>query len=259
MKNILESPIAVGFLAGVLFAGAGLVATPETQAQSAAQPTLIELFTSQGCSSCPPADAYLIALDKRDDVIALSMHITYWDYIGWADPFASEAVTNRQRAYGRRISRGRIYTPQIVVNGVLDAVGSIHSAVNRAIDKVQASMASDLDIELSSLENGAVRVSIPGAHFDGAATVWLARYDNEHVTEIERGENRGRTLRNINVVREMREIGIWNGMPLDIDLPLSELIAANGDGNDGCVIIVQKDGFGRVLGARKMVFAEGAS
>ncbi len=257
MKNIFKSLIPGVFLAAALMAGAALVATPDAQAGSAARPTLVELFTSQGCSSCPPADAYLIELDKRDDVIALSMHITYWDYIGWKDPFASEAVTNRQRAYGHRIGRGRIYTPEIIVNGVLDAVGSRRSAVDRAIARVQASVPSDLDIELSMTPDHAMRVSVPGAPFDGVATVWLARYDNEHVTEIERGENRGRTLRNINVVREMREIGVWDGQSLDIEIPMNALLGDNG--NDGCVIIVQQDGFGQVLGVRKMAFADGAS
>ena len=245
MKNILKSLI----VAALLFAASDSFAEP------AAQPTLVELFTSQGCSSCPPADAYLIELDKRDDLIALSMHITYWDYIGWKDPFASQAVTERQRAYGRLIGRGRIYTPEIIVNGVLDEVGSRRAAVNRAIDKAQASMPDQLDSGLSMIAHDKLQVSVPGADFDGSATVWLARYDNEHVTEIERGENRGRTLRNINVVREIREIGVWNGNSLDIELPMSALISDNG--NDGCVIIVQQDGYGRVLGARKMAFNDG--
>ena len=198
MKTVLKSLI----LAALLFAASNSHAGP------AAQPTLVELFTSQGCSSCPPADEYLIELDARDDVIALSMHITYWDYIGWKDPFASDAVTERQRAYGRRIGRGRIYTPEIIVNGVLDAVGSRKGAVDRTIAEVQATKPTRLAIELSMMADDGMRVSLPGANFDGAATVWLARYDKEHVTEIERGENAGRTLRNINVVRELREIGL---------------------------------------------------
>ena len=247
MKAIFKSFILVA----ALFAASTGYAAP------ASQPTLVELFTSQGCSSCPPADDYLIELDKRDDVIALSMHINYWDYIGWKDPFASEAVTERQREYGRRIGRGRIYTPEIIVNGLLDAVGSRESAVNRVIDQAQAEIPAALDITLSMSADGTMRVSLPGGHLDGTATVWLARYDDEHVTRIERGENGSRTLRNINVVRELRQIGSWNGSPLDIDLPLNSLLAANGDGNDGCVIIVQKDGFGQVLGARRMSFADG--
>ena len=234
-----------------------LFAASNGHAEPAARPTLVELFTSQGCSSCPPADEYLIELDARDDLIALSMHITYWDYIGWKDPFASEAVTDRQRAYGRRIGRGRIYTPEIIVNGVLDAVGSRQGAVNRAIAEVQASKPASLAIEISMMADDSMRVSLPGADFDGTATVWLARFDAEHVTEVQRGENRGRTLRNINVVRELREIGQWSGAPLHIDLPMSALIGAAG--NDGCVIIVQQDGYGQVLGARRMSFNDGAS
>ncbi len=247
MKTVLTS----------LFAAALLFAASNSHAGSADQPALVELFTSQGCSSCPPADEFLIELDARDDLIALSMHITYWDYIGWKDPFASAAVTDRQRAYGRLIGRGRIYTPEIIVNGVLDAVGSRKGAVNRAIAEVQATTPARLAIDLSMTADGGMRVSLPGGDFDGNATVWLARFDKEHVTEIERGENSGRTLRNINVVRELREIGQWSGMPLDIDLPMSALIGATG--NDGCVIIVQKDGYGQVLGVRRMTFNDSSS
>ena len=254
MKNVLKWLSAIA-----LMAGTAVFVVANAHAGSPTQPTLVELFTSQGCSSCPPADAYLIELDKREDIIALSMHITYWDYIGWKDPFASEAVTERQRAYGRRIGRGRIYTPEIIVNGMLEAVGSRRGAVDRAIAEVQAEMPARLDIALSVTADGAMRVSVPGAQFDGAATVWLARFDKEHVTDIERGENGGRTLRNINVVREMRAIGVWNGTPLDIDLPMSTLIASDGAGNDGCVVIVQKDGYGQVLGARRMMFTGGQS
>lgn len=258
MDNIQKPLFAAALFAAALFAVSNS-ATSISWAEPAAQPILVELFTSQGCSSCPPADAYLIELDKRADVIALSMHITYWDYIGWKDPFASKAVTDRQRAYGRRIGRGRVYTPQIVVNGVLGVVGSRQGAVKAAIDEVQASMPSGLDIDLSMSADDSLLITVPGAHFDGTATVWLARFDKQRITRIERGENNGRTLRNINVVREIREIGRWNGLPLVIDLPPSALFASDGAGNDGCVIIVQKDGYGQVLGARRMMFVDGAS
>ena len=214
-------------------------------------PTLVELFTSQGCSSCPPADAFAAELAKRDDVIALSMHVTYWDYIGWTDPFGSEAATNRQKAYGRRLNRGMIYTPQMVIDGTYEEVGSNRMAVKRAIAK--ASSAPGLAIELA-LDDDDLVVSIPGAQFDGAATVWLARYDAERVTEIPRGENSGRRLRNVNVVRDLREIGAWTGHPLELRLPASLLTSGEG-GRDGCVVIVQEDGFGRVLGARRMALA----
>ncbi len=225
------------------------------RAEPPASPTLVELFTSQGCSSCPPADAFIGDLAKRDDVIALSMHVTYWDYIGWTDPFGSEAATNRQRAYGRRLKRGMIYTPQMVIDGTYEEVGSNRMAVKRAIAK--ASAAPGLAIELA-LDNNDLVVSIPGEQFEGAATVWLARYDAEHVTEIPRGENSGRRLRNVNVVRDLREIGAWTGLPLELRLPASLLTSGDG-GRDGCVVIVQEDGFGRVLGARRMALAGGES
>ncbi len=225
------------------------------RAEPPATPTLVELFTSQGCSSCPPADAFVAELAGRDDVIALSMHVTTWDYIGWTDPFGSEAATNRQKAYGRRLNRGMIYTPQMVIDGTYEEVGSNRMAVKRAIAK--ASAAPGLAIELA-LENDDLLVSIPGAHFEGAATVWLARYDAERVTEIPRGENSGRRLRNVNVVRDLREIGAWTGLPLELRLPASLLTSGEG-GRDGCVVIVQEDGFGRVLGARRMALSGGSS
>ena len=223
------------------------------RAEPPATPTLVELFTSQGCSSCPPADAFVAELARRDDVIALSMHVTTWDYIGWTDPFGSAAATDRQKAYGRRLKRGMVYTPQMVIDGTYEEIGSNRMAVKRAIAK--ASAAPGLAIELA-LDNDNLLVSIPGAHFDGAATVWLARYDAERVTEIPRGENSGRRLRNVNVVRDLREIGAWTGLPLELRLPASLLTSGEG-GRDGCVVIVQEDGFGRVLGARRMALTGG--
>ncbi len=220
--------------------------------------TLVELFTSQGCSSCPPADRFAAELDKRDDVIALTLHVNYWDYIGWRDPFASDATTDRQRAYGRRLARGMVYTPQMVIDGVLDAVGSDRYAVNRAIAEARRTERLRLDIDVRSDGNGGLAVSLPGGHFDGTATVWLARFDAEQKTSVTRGENTGRTLRTINVVRDLRRIGSWTGAPVDFHLPASLLTAGEG-GRDGCAIIVQAEGPGRVLGVHKMAFAADGS
>ncbi len=242
-------------LAAFIIAIAATAFVVIARAEPPATPTLVELFTSQGCSSCPPADAFVGELAKRDDVIALSMHVTYWAYIGWTDPFGSEAATDRQKAYGRRLKRGMIYTPQMVIDGTYEEVGSNRMAVKRAIAK--ASAAPGLAIELA-LDDDDLLVSIPGAQFEGAATVWLARYDAERVTEIPRGENSGRRLRNVNVVRDLREIGAWTGLPLELRLPASVLTSGEG-GRDGCVVIVQEDGFGRVLGARRMALSGGSS
>ena len=244
-------------IAAAALGAALLFAAPMARTDSAGPPVLVELFTSQGCSSCPPAEAYLVALAKRNDLVALSMHVNYWDYIGWKDRFASQETTDRQRAYGRRIGRGQVYTPQIVVNGVLDAVGSRRGQVDRAIADAQAATGLTLAIELTLAEGGALQISLPGADYAGEAAVWLARYDRAHETEVERGENAGRTLHNVNVVRELRQIGAWTGQPLEIRLPAGVLTTADGKGNDGCVIIVQDDGFGRVLGVARMVLMDG--
>ena len=242
-----------------LVAAVMVLAAPMARADTDAPPVLVELFTSQGCSSCPPAEAYLVELAGRDDLVALSMHVNYWDYIGWTDRFASQETTDRQRAYGQRIGRGRVYTPQMVINGVLDAVGSRRGAVDGAIASAQAGTGLKLAIDLALDEDGGLLISLPGAHYPGEAVVWLARYDREHKTEIERGENAGRTLHNVNVVRELRQIGTWTGQPLEIRLPAGALTTADGKGNDGCVIIVQDDGFGQVLGVRMMALVDGGS
>ena len=227
-------------------------------ASEAKRVTLVELFTSQGCSSCPPADKFAAELDARDDVIALTLHVNYWDYIGWRDPFASDATTDRQRAYGRRLARGMVYTPQMVIDGVFDVVGSDRRGVDRAIAEAREADRLRLDIDVRSDGDDGLVVSLPGGQFDGTATVWLARFDAEQKTSVTRGENTGRTLRTINVVRDLRRIGSWTGVPVEFHLPASLLTAGEG-GRDGCAIIVQAAGPGAVLGVHKMAFVADGS
>ena len=224
----------------------------------AGEVTLVELFTSQGCSSCPPAERFSAELDKRNDIVVLTMHVNYWDYIGWRDPFASDATTDRQRAYGRRLARGMVYTPQMVIDGVLDAVGSDQRGVNRAIVEARNTNRLRLEIDVRSDGNDGLLVSLPGGHFDGTAAVWLARFDAEQKTSVTRGENTGRMLRTVNVVRDLRRIGSWTGAPVDFHLPASLLTAGEG-GRDGCAVIVQAEGQGAVLGVHKMAFAADGS
>jgi hypothetical protein len=257
MKRLFLLPWGGGGWAAFLLLAPG-TPTPLI-AGSPERPVLVELFTSQGCSSCPPAEAYLGELATRDDLVVLSMHVNYWDYIGWADPFASDDTTNRQRAYGQRIGQGRVYTPQMVMNGVFDAVGSRRGMVNQAIAQARNSAAPHIAVGLALDSAGDLLVTLPTSYYAGDATVWLARYDGEHLTEVPSGENRGRTLRNVNVVRELRQIGIWSGQPLDIRLPAHVLTTSDGKGNDGCVIIVQEKEFGRVLGVARMPLVSGES
>ncbi len=236
-------------LAACLVAVAMVFAAPAR----AEPPTLIELFTSQGCSSCPPADELVAELGERDDIIALSMHVNYWDYIGWKDPFASEITTARQRSYARHLSRGMVYTPQSVIDGAAHTVGSNRASLERAIRKARGAERPRLAIDLALTDDKGLSVSVPGAHFSGQAAVWLARYDTERLTPVSRGENAGRTLRNTNVVRVLQRIGTWTGEPLELRLPASVLTAGEG-GRDGCVVIVQEENLGPVLGVRKLAF-----
>ena len=231
--------------AAILFATAVSVSTLAGQGQAEPK-AVVELFTSQGCSSCPPADAYLGELVKRDDVIALSVHVDYWDYIGWKDTFAKPDHSLRQRAYA--IARGdrRVYTPQIIINGGEHYVGSNRRAVDRGLKA--ASLPLPIDV---SEDNGAIHISIgkSGELTDRHTTVRLVTYSAQTPVKIGRGENHGRTITYHNIVRSIRPIGMWDGQAMDITLPAQEIM---GEEISGCVILVQEDaegGPGRILGA----------
>ncbi len=213
-------------------------------------PVVVELFTSQGCNSCPPADAFLGELAMRPDVVALSLHVDYWDYIGWKDPFARPEATARQRAYGRSLGRNMVYTPQMVIDGEVDEVGSDRAGVLR---KIAAARRGKIAVELRETAPGQWRVILPGAAIDLAepATVWLAVFDREKTTVVPRGENAGVTLKNYHVVREWRRLGEWNAQPAEFPLDVAA-------GGDGCAVIVQAGETGPVLGAALIHFADAA-
>lgn len=210
------------------------------------QPVVVELFTSQGCSSCPPADRFLGELAKRDDVVALSVHVDYWDYIGWKDPFASPANTKRQHRYAQKLGLRYVYTPQMVIQGTDHATGSDRRAVLAKI--AEARKLDRLPVTIARSGDG-VRVTVPGAHTTDKAAVWLALFDRQHETAIRRGENGGRTLKYHNVVRNMVRIGTWTGLPLDIPTGSADMSA---EGRDGCAVIVQSLSTGRILGAARL-------
>lgn len=225
-----------------------LAATAAPVQAEADQPVVVELFTSEGCSSCPPADALLGELASRPDVVALAFHVDYWDYIGWKDPYASPASTRRQRDYASALGLHMIYTPQMVVDGKTDVVGSNRREVDAAI--ADAARQPKLAVSIVADGSGGHRVVIPaaaGGSTGGEAGIWLAVFDGVQETRVARGENGGRTLREFNIVREWRRIGSWNGGA--VSLPLD--IAADADRN-GCAVIVQAGPVGPVLGAAVM-------
>ena len=210
-------------------------------------PVVVELYTSQGCSSCPPADALLGELAMRQDLIALSMHVDYWDYIGWTDTFASPIVTARQRSYARSLNSRYVYTPQMVIDGEHDVVGSRRNDVRDLIARAAAE-SKPLAIRFERQDGGRIVIPAGPAPTEGA-TVWLAVYDDKHETTVERGENGGRVLSYYNVVRELEEVGRWNGEELVIPL---DLAGAMQRGRAGCAVIVQQGRTGPILGAAKM-------
>ena len=219
----------------------------ETASAEAPSLVVVELFTSQGCSSCPPADALLADLVGRPDVLPLSLHVDYWDYIGWRDPFGSPMNTARQRHYAQSLGLPYVYTPQIVVDGRVNVVGSHRAEVLAAIREAKT---RGKRLAIRILTSGGGKVVIPAGHApDVGATVWLAVYDRSHSTEITRGENAGREIRNSNVVREFERLGTWTGERLEIPLNMAEAAAR---GRYGCAVIVQQGRNGPILGAASM-------
>ncbi len=208
-------------------------------ASAADRPVVVELFTSQGCSSCPPANAYLNELAKdRRDVLPLAFHVTYWDRLGWKDPFSLEAATDRQDRYGHRFGDGS-YTPEIVVDGASSHVGSDRGEVGPAIE--QARQKSETAALVSVAKDGdGLTIEVGGGK--GRGKVLLVGFDHDHQTAIHRGENNGRTLQESNVVRSIRAIGDWQGAPLRLSEKFPE-------GEDVAVILEAPDG--RIVGASK--------
>jgi hypothetical protein len=207
-------------------------------AEAGERPVVVELFTSQGCSSCPPADAYLAELARRDDVLALSLHVDYWNYIGWKDPFSSTWATERQREYARTLAQRYVYTPEMVVDGAAHAVGSNRAEVEGLI---AAARRHEGPLLALARDGEALRISVGAGA--GSGTLLLVRFEREHATKIARGENGGRTLRNVHVVREIRRLGEWDGKPLALDIPAPQGEAA---------VLLQAAGQGRMLAAAKI-------
>lgn len=208
---------------------------------------VIELYTSQGCNSCPPADALVERLADHADVLALSLPVTYWDMLGWKDTLASEDNTRRQKAYAAAMRHGGVYTPEIVVDGVTDVVGSREAQVDAAIDARRVDM-RDVPVTLS-VSRTALHVAIGTLSEKNVddATVWLLHVVNHASVRIGAGENKGRNLDYRNVVRDVRAVALWKGQPLSLDIPRTDQTVV---GYDAVAVIVQEGTYGRIIGAR---------
>lgn len=214
---------------------------------------LLELFTSQGCSSCPRADALLPGFIARKDVIAISMSIDYWDYLGWRDTFGQAIFTARQKSYGKRIGDGIIYTLQIIVDGRAHLNGSDQQAIEALIDQRIEERAKSANVGLDVMTRDDMLVvsvgETPEGMKVGKATLWMALFSKAKSVKIRRGENRGRVLTYHNVVRELAPIGRWTGKKMVLKLPKKQIMQR---GADGCVILLQNGDGGPIVAAAQM-------
>ena len=228
-----------------LLAFAGLILPASADSTRVRPKAVVELFTSQGCSSCPPADALLTGLSEQDDVIALAYHVDYWDYVGWKDTFANSAFSDRQRAYADSWGSSRIYTPQMVVNGQKGVVGSRRNEVMSALDGSSLPLGVDI-----ARADDMLNISIAPDAALGNAVVWMVTYLDRADVAIDTGENAGKSMVYTQVVTNRQVLGMWESTTgAHIKLPIPEVLA---DSSTGIAVIVQqeKDGMpGPILGA----------
>lgn len=266
MRRTVQTVLAAGLLA------IALAAPPAGSAWAQDRPAfkaVLELFTSQGCSACPPADALLARYIERPDTLALSLPVDYWDYLGWKDTFASPRFSQRQRLYAHHKGSGwSVYTPQVVINGVLHAVGSRQKQIDKSIMAAAKIAPLWLPVRFENtgsamtIRIGATPEAGPSKNSDipvtrtgvpslqsAAATVWLLMVKTSADVTIGRGENRGRKLSYRNIVREMTPIGSWIGEPETIRIDLS--VVTTSDWN-ACAVLVQDGKGGPIVGAAWM-------
>ncbi len=214
----------------IVFAAAAICTASMTPLPaSAGEPrAVIELFTSQGCSSCPAADKVLGELSRDPTLVTLSLPVDYWDYLGWKDTLALHGHSNRERAYADTRGDREVYTPQVVVNGIVHVLGSDKAAIEQAIAQTRQS-AAPLTLPVTiAVADGKVSVNVPAANGENAsAEVWLCPITGKAQVAIERGENRGHTLAYTNVVRRWVKLGDWSGKAETFSLPVAELADAD--------------------------------
>jgi hypothetical protein len=210
------------------------------------QPVIVELFTSQGCSSCPPADKILGELTRQPGVIPLTLNVDYWDYLGWRDTLGSNKHTLRQKSYAANRGSRQIYTPQMVVNGHVDVVGSRRSEVLEAVSAASTT-GPRVPMKISETDDKIIIdvASRPQQVTAKKATIWVMVTSPKVDVPIKRGENSGKNITYFNVVRQIIPAGMWDGKPMHIELPKEGL---NIKGKRGCVALLQEGNVGKVIG-----------
>jgi hypothetical protein len=210
---------------------------------------VVELFTSQGCSACPPADMLIKTLSSDPSVMALTLPVDYWNYLGWKDTFASSRNSDRQRSYAKARGDGSIYTPQAVVNGIVHVNGAAQTAIESAIEATAKSLANERIPVRFWQENNTLNIATGGAppgHSVQEATIWFGLVQTSATVEVKEGENQGKTLTYTNIVRELTPIGLWKGQPMQIQIPRGAVMLAD---TQKSVVIIQEGRAGAIIGA----------
>jgi hypothetical protein len=214
----------------------GLSLSPSLAASdSFVQPKgVIELFTSQGCRSCPPADRAFEQLVRQGNVVALSYHVDYWNYLGWADTLGTPENTERQYAYAKTFGRSGVYTPQAVLNGRDHLKGTDATEINRRLDGMHSS-GQGLVVPVTASRNGD-QLSISVGSGSGKANVVVVYFREHQTVEMLKGENVGQSMDYWHSVTDVQTVGVWNGQPIDITLPARVI---SSDKSDGCAVLLQ--------------------
>jgi hypothetical protein len=237
-------------IGGAALAGAAIAASQQGGADAreiAGGPWAIELFTSQGCSSCPPADALLGRFARRADLVPLSFHVDYWDYIGWKDPFASRETTQRQHAYARALKQRYVYTPEMVVDGIGHEPGVNRGPIDALLLEAQRRSPRRATPELTRAADGTLTIKLAPFKLEGPADVTLVVYDRRHSTPVSAGENSGHMLDNFNIVRHFEAVSGWTGAAASWTVPADRVKPGQ-----GLAVLVQVADCGPMLGCNKL-------
>ncbi|MCI4663488.1 MAG: DUF1223 domain-containing protein [Neomegalonema sp.] len=237
--------------AGVALSTLAISAFAAVAEEPTARKVVVELFTSQGCSSCPPADALLGELAKRPDVIALSMHVDYWDYLGWKDRFASKKFGERQVRYAASLGARRVYTPQMIIQGAVGMVGNHREATSMAIERqaAEAHLATIKLVRAGDALSVAIKPTKAGAgvRFYAPLDIVAVGFDGPHELKIGAGENTGAKLVYHHVARDFRVIGAWSGGEHDLSITIDPKLS-------GYAVFVQHPGPSRIVAAEQINF-----
>lgn len=251
----MRPPFKIALAVALLLTSLGAVSAQMPEPESGINPSfpppkdVLELFTSQGCDTCPPADQVLAAYADRPNIIAISLPVDIWDYLGWKDTLASDKNSERQKAYAKARGDGAIYTPQVIVNGMIGVSGNDPKAIDEALHLTDETLRDTrVPIRFWHERNSIVIEAgdAPAGLRTKEATIWFAVVQKKAQVPVERGDNKGKTLTYTNIVREMIPVGTWNGKAMQLQLARTAVMTPE---TQACIVLLQESKAGPILGA----------